>query len=138
MLIKVNDRDKGNLFCHYLFHRMAFHIPMFLILGEVQNRKFLVNDFLFDILKPNIQNHIPQCQKIEKNRQVESLVLIQCFKNVFSYIKKEKNLVLGKKISAQPTASKKIKTPLRIGVVFKGLGFGGRNRDFKVEKAISR
>jgi hypothetical protein len=51
-------------------------------------------------------------------------VLIQCFKNVFSYIEKEKNLVLGKKISAQPTASKKIETPLRIGVVFKGMGFG--------------
>ena len=67
-----------------------------------------------------------------------ALVLIQCFKNVFSYIEKEKNLVVGKKNSAQPTASKKIETPLRIGVVFKGLGFGGRNRDFKVEKAISR
>ena len=67
-----------------------------------------------------------------------SLVIIQCFKNVFSYIEKEKNLVLGKKISAQPTASKKIETPLRIGVVFKGMGFGGRNRDSKVEKAISR
>jgi hypothetical protein len=65
-------------------------------------------------------------------------VLIQCFKNVFSYIEKEKNLVLGKKISAQPTASKKIETPLRIGVVFKGLGFGGRNQDSKVEKAIFR
>ena len=63
---------------------------------------------------------------------------MQCFKNVVSYIGKEKNLVLGKKISAQPTASKKIETPLRIGVVFKGMGFGGRNRDSKVEKAISR
>ena len=67
-----------------------------------------------------------------------TLVLIQCFKNVFSYIEKEKNLVVGKKISAQPTASKKIETPLRIGVVFKGLGFWGRNRDSKVEKSISR
>jgi len=69
---------------------------------------------------------------------IDPHVLIQCFKNVFSYTEKEKNLVVGKKISAQPTASKKIETPLRIGVIFKGPVSGGKNQDFKVEKAISR
>ena len=74
----------------------------------------------------------------EKLWVADSHVLIQCFKNVFSYTEKEKNLVVVKKISAQPTASKKIETPLRIGEIFKGLVSGGRNLDFKVEKAIFR
>ena len=65
-------------------------------------------------------------------------VLIRCFKNVLTALMKTKNLVSGKKISAQPTARKKIGSPRRIGVIFKQLVFLGRHLNFKVEIAISR
>ena len=70
--------------------------------------------------------------------RVKTHGLIRCFKIILARVSETKILHVAKKISAQPTARKKIEPPCRIGGVFKLLVFWGQNWDFKVNIAVSR
>ena len=64
--------------------------------------------------------------------------LICHFKIVETAAIRKKLLVVGKKISAEPTARKKIDPLCRIGGVFKLLLFSDQKSDLKVKIAVSR
>ena len=87
------------------------------------------SDGVFSVVSSNCNMNSKLKQKTEQAMAnsfcTSTHVLIRCFKNVLTALMKTKNLVSGKKISAQPTARKKMGSPFRIGVIFKRLVFLG-------------